>query len=61
MHQRVRVEHNHSLFAHVVNHVVKVSMMVVDDHPSQTPARHAVNLGDRAAANDRHGGSEITE
>jgi hypothetical protein len=55
------VEHNHSLFAHVVNHVVKVSMMVVDDHPSQTPARHAVNLGDRAAANDRHGGSEATE
>ena len=54
LHQRVRMQEDHRVLAHIINHFVEIAAIVVDNGPPTSPPGHTVDLTDRACADDWH-------
>lgn len=59
--ERVRVQLNHSMHTHALDHIVKVALIIVDDAPAEAPARKTVDFGDSSSADNRHSRSGVAE
>lgn len=62
LHQGVGVEQDHGVLVEVLNDKLKrLGGVVVNDDPTASPARHAVDLTKRASRDDRNSGREIAK
>ena len=43
---------NHSMHSHALDHIVEVSLVVIDGAPAKAPAGQAVDFGDGTGADD---------